>query len=100
MKKEQFLYKKEFGLGTLSLIICILGIMFSFTYIGNAYIGDKILNTLNLNVSRGIVSIILFFIAIYLGNQYRENLGAKLGRNFSVFFVGVISLVAIISMIF
>lgn len=99
-EKKQFLNLKEFGLGTLSLIICILGIMFSFTYIGNAYIGDRILNTLNLKISRGIVSIILFFISIYLGNQYKENLGAKLGKNFSVFFIGVISLVTIISMVF
>jgi len=80
--------KRNIGLGSLSLFITVIGILWDFTLFG-VCIGDNILNHLGLkawsNYNKGIhytfySSIIFFIPAFLLGVKYKNNFGATVGR--------------------
>ncbi len=84
---------KKIGLGSISLLFLIFGILFSFSWKNSEALGDTILRFLGLNPwSNGdtgthytiIYSLIFFMPALILGHKYKSNFGAKLGRNLSL----------------
>lgn len=87
MKEVNNTNAKKWGIGSLSLIISIFSIMFSFSSFGLKTIGETILTAIGVKFPIGIISIILFIIAIIIGYKYKEDFGAKLGKNLSVFFI-------------
>jgi len=91
---------KKWGIGTLSLIISIFSVMFSFTYVGEKNIGKYILNAIGVTVPvpTVIISIVLFFISVYIGHKYKYNYGAKLGKLLSITFLILIIILSITSL--
>jgi len=97
---------KELGIGTISLALCLVGILFSisFRYVS---IGDYILNGIGLNSwSNGnygihytiFYSLIFFIPSFLIGLKYKENYGSEIGRNVSAItgFVIFISLLGVV----
>lgn len=76
---------KELGIGTISLVLCILGILFGISF-RNVCIGDYMLNGIGLNAwSNGnsgmhytIYYSLLFFIPSFLiGLNHKNHFGSK-----------------------
>jgi len=81
---------KKCGIGTSALIICIVSIIFSFTSLGEKSIGVRF--------PVMVISIILFVIAIFIGQKYKENYFAKVGRNIGIFFIFLITILTVINL--
>lgn len=90
---------KKIGIGTVSLIISILSVMFSFTYVGQRNIGEYLLNVIGVAFPIPIISIILFCISIFLGYKYKNNYGAEFGKNLSITFLILIILFSIVRLV-
>lgn len=100
MGKINNINKKEWGIGTSALIISIFSIMFSFSSLGDKSIGENILNAIGIRFPVMIVSTILFVIAIFIGHKYIENYGAKAGRNISIFFIILMTILTVVNLPF
>ncbi len=87
MGKISNINTKKWGIGTSSLIISIFSVMFAFSSLGEKSIGENILDTIGIKFPVMVISTVLFVIAIVIGHKYRENYGAKLGKNISIFFI-------------
>ena len=94
---------KKIGFGSLSLLLFICGILFSFSFNGESY-GDSILRSIGLNPwSNGnsgvhyttFYSLIFFIGALILGFEFKNDFGAALGRTLSFFTIIFISISAI-----
>ena len=88
--------RRAFGMGTLSLPLVVLSIVWSFTLFG-VCAGDNILNMLGLrawsNGDSGIhftvyYSLVFFVSAFFLGTKYKNDFGAKTGRVISAIIGG------------
>jgi len=92
--------KKKLGIGSLALLLSIIGIFLSLTFHHNEVCyGDQIINFLGLkawsNGSSGthytiFYMLIFFAISIVLGYKYESNFGAKSGRVLSIVFSFII----------
>lgn len=85
--------ERKYGLGTLSIVIYILGILFDLQLDGHKSVGDRILNDIGIktwsNTSNGIhytifYSMIIFVSSLIIGIKYKDDYGGKLGRNLSI----------------
>lgn len=90
--------KKKIGIGSLSLLLFVVGCLFSFTF-DNLHIGDNILTYIGLKAwSNGnsgthytIFYSLLFFIpSLILGYKFKEDLGSKVGKILSTIMVTII----------
>lgn len=81
---------KKIGLGSLALLLWIIGILFSVSF------GDRLLEAIGLrawsSIDTGIhytfiYSFIFFIPALILAYQYKEDIGAKLGGRLSLFMI-------------
>ncbi|MDV4152651.1 hypothetical protein R0131_17625 [Clostridium sp. AL.422] len=90
------LNNKKIGLGSISLLLSIIGILFSFSFGDNLCYGDVILNYIGLkpwsNGNTGlhytvIYSLIFFIPAFILGYKYKNNFGAKIGKIVSLIMI-------------
>lgn len=97
MRKLININTRKYGIGTWALIISIFSIMFSFTSFWKKSIGEDILEAIGVRFPVMIISTILFVIAIFIGHKYRENYGAKVGRNISIFFIILMITLALIN---
>jgi hypothetical protein len=100
--------KRKFGLGSVSLILALMGIVWDCTFQGGFSIGDSILKAIGLPTwSNGgvmgtglhltIIYSLLFFIpAFLLGNKYKADFGAKAGKIISVVIVAITALFILI----
>ncbi|ATP40347.1 hypothetical protein CSE16_09965 [Solibacillus sp. R5-41] len=84
---------KKIGLGSISLLLFIFGILFSFSFGDRESYGDSILRFIGLNPwSNGdtglhytiFYSLIFYISALILGYKFKNDLGAKLGRTLSL----------------
>ena len=91
---------KKWGVGTLSLIISIFSIMFSFSSLGEKSIGENILKAIGVKFPVMVISTVLFLIAIFIGHKYREDYGAKFGKNLSISFIILMMILSVISSIY
>lgn len=87
---------RKIGFGSLSLLLWIMGILFSFSFGSQGAIGDRIVEIIGLrawsNIDTGthytvFYSFIFFIPSLILANQYKEDIGAKLGGRLSLFMV-------------
>jgi len=85
--------KRKLGLGTLSLLLSIIGVVWAFTFRGGICIGDNVLNYLGLkawsNGNTGIhftihYSLIFFIPAFFMAVKYNDDFGAKVGKTVSM----------------
>lgn len=91
--------KHKIGRGSFSIILLILGLGFSMPFSNGICIGDYIVRVLGLEAwSEGnggihytlFYSMIFFLPAWYLGDKYREDYGAEVGRGMSLIFTVLI----------
>jgi hypothetical protein len=87
---------KKIGLGSISLLLILFGILFSFSWKNSEAFGDTILRFLGFSPwSNGdtgihytvIYSLFFFISALILGHKHKSNFGAKLGRNLSLIMI-------------
>ena len=80
---------KKIGFGSLSLLLCVMGILFSFSFGNKGCYGDIILRFIGIqpwsNGSRGIhytlfYSSIFFIPSFIVGYKFKDDLGATLGK--------------------
>ncbi|MGE7183882.1 hypothetical protein ACQKKK_07680 [Peribacillus sp. NPDC006672] len=85
---------KDIGVGSLSFVLCIIGILFTFRFANKFCIGDSILNNIGLsawsNGDTGIhltmfYSVIFFIPSFIIGHIHPDNRGAKTGEIISGF---------------
>ena len=90
--------KKKIGIGSLSLLLFVVGCLFSFTFY-NLTIGDNILTNIGLKAwSNGnsgthytIFYALLFFVpSLILGYKFNEDFGSKVGKILSTIMVTII----------
>ncbi|SHE93978.1 hypothetical protein [Clostridium fallax] len=92
------LYKKKFSIyGITGMFFSILGIMCSFSYIGNLSLGQILLRQTNSKVLTSVVSLSLFAISIYIGNKFKDDCIAKLGKKISIFMFLLLVILSIIT---
>ena len=86
---------KKIGIGTLSLLLSIIGILWAVTFKSGFCIGDNVLNLVGMSAwSIGdtrtrthytvFYSLLFFVPAIIFGYIYSDNLGVKTGRVLSI----------------
>ncbi|WP_434511927.1 hypothetical protein [Desulfitobacterium sp. AusDCA] len=88
--------KKKLGLGTISLLLSIIGILFAFSFGDNRCYGDIILEFVGIkawsNSSSGIhytifYSLIFFVPSVIIGYKFKNDLGATVGRYVSLIMI-------------
>lgn len=84
---------KKIGLGSLSLLLCIIGISFPFSFGSKGAYGDNILQFVGLkpwsNGDTGIhytvfYSLIFFVMALVFSYKFKNDFGAKVGKIISL----------------
>ena len=97
---------KNIGVGSLSLLLCIVGILFTFSFGNKICWGDSILNFLGLkawsNGNDGLhytifYSLIFFIPSVIIGYKFKKNLGATVGKIVSLILLVLIFMMAILS---
>ena len=97
---------KELGIGTISLALCLVGILFAISF-RHVCMGDYIVDGLGLNSwSNGnfrihytiFYSLIFFIPSFFIGLKYKENYGAKIGRNLSAI-IGIIIFISLLGVV-
>ena len=87
--------KNKIGIGSLSLLLCIIGFLFSFTF-NDICIGDNILTSIGLKAwSNGnsgtqytlFYSLLFFIPSVILGYKFKDNFGSKVGKILSTIMV-------------
>lgn len=76
---------KEFNVGSISLILSIFGVMFSFVSWDGKYLGEHILSGINISFPYGLLSLIILFISYFIGYKY-NNYFARTGRRIAIVF--------------
>lgn len=93
------------GYGTLSLIIFIFACFFSFNIGSEKAIGDIFLESIGVYPWTGyetgfhytiIFSLSMTYFSWLLGDRYKEDLGAVIGKNLSKYFSIIVSIMAIL----
>lgn len=89
---------KKIGVGTLSLLLSIIGILWSVTFKGGFCIGDHVLNLSGMSAwSNGdtrthytvFYSLLFFVLAIILSYKYADSFGEKIGRVLSMIILAI-----------
>jgi putative effector of murein hydrolase LrgA (UPF0299 family) len=95
--------KRKVGIGTISLPLALLGLVWSLEIQGFC-LGDIVLNFIGLrawtNVDTGLhltvfYSLLFFVPALILSYKHKENIGSKIGRILSIIFIGLILLLTL-----
>lgn len=83
---------KKLGIGSISLVLSILGGMFSFTAWDSKYLGEHILTAINISFPYPLISIVILFISFFIGYRYKNHYFTKSGRVISEIFISLIFL--------
>lgn len=97
---DQITNSKKWGIGSLSLFLSILGSMFSFTFWNGKELGKHFLNAIGVSFPAPIISLILLFIALFIGYKYKNDYLAKSGKAISIVFISIIVVLTITSSLF
>lgn len=93
---------KKIGLGSISLLLCIMGILFSFNFGDRVCYGDIILKYMDLkpwsNGDKGthytvFYSLIFFISSFVLALKFKNDFGAKMGKIISSIMIIIIILI-------
>ena len=81
--------QKKLGVGSLSLLLSVIGILFYFTDLREPRmtLGELILQKLHLNISTVPVTLAIFAIASIIGMRNKDDLFSKSGRNIAHVFL-------------
>lgn len=93
---------KKIEFGSISLLLCISGILFDFSFGDKVCYGDIILNYIGLNPwSNGysgthytvLYSLIFFIPSFILGYKFKNSIGANIGKAISLIMIVLIILI-------
>lgn len=87
---DQITTSKKWGIGSFSLFLSILGVMFSFTFWNGKELGKHFLNAIGISFPAPIISLILLFISLFIGHKYKNYYLAKSGKAISIVFISTI----------
>ena len=87
---------KKFGIGSISLILSIFGVMFSFTSWDGKFLGEHILSKINISFPFGVISLVILFISFFIGYKYKNDYFATSGRRIAIVFSLLIVVLSII----
>lgn len=96
--------KNKIGIGSLSLLLCIIGFLFSFTF-NDICIGDNILTSIGLKAwSNGnsgthytlFYSLLFFIPSVILGYKFKYSFGSKMGKILSA----IMAIMIIVNLVF
>ncbi len=62
---------KNWGIGSVSLILSILATMFSFTFFNGKYFGEHILKLMGISLPINEISLVMLVIALFIGYKYK-----------------------------
>lgn len=96
---KNVVHTKKFGIGSLTLLISLFSVMFSFTYFNGKYLGEHIFNSLGISFPYGLASLILFGIAYFIASKNIDDKFAKAGKNISIVFSILILASSILSIL-
>ena len=91
---------KKYGIGSISLILSIFGVMFSFTTWNGKELGEHVLNAIGIAFPVGIISLVILCISFFIGYKYKNDYFAKSGRVISEVFILLIFVLIISSTLF
>lgn len=81
---------KKFGIGTLSLVMSIVGIYILVNKLEGWDIISYILGIAGIPLKNRIVAVGLFSISIFIGHKYNKDYCAKAGKLLSIIFIAII----------
>lgn len=90
--------KRKIGVGTISLLLSIMGILFAFSFGDNGCYGDVVLEAIGIkpwsNGSNGIhytifYSFTFFVPSVIIGYMFKNNLGATVGKYVSLIMIAL-----------
>lgn len=96
---------KKIGLGSFSLLLSAIGILFDFTFKNNESLGDIILRFIGVNPWSNSIhhtvfySLIFFILSVIIGFKFKNNLGSTLGKIISLIMIILILLLSPASLI-
>ncbi|MGL4991838.1 MAG: hypothetical protein ACRC57_11855 [Sarcina sp.] len=96
---EKKINLKTWGVGSVSLVLAILGVMFSFTEWGGKSLGGHFFYWIGIEFPTMIISLILLGCAVFIGYKYKENYLAKTGKIIAKIFIVLMLVLSIISII-
>jgi hypothetical protein len=88
--------KKKFGLGSLSIVLALMGIVWDCSFHGYLTVGNYVINMLGLRkwslgglIGTGtrltlFYSLLFFLPSFLLGNKYQDDFGAYVGKTISL----------------
>ena len=89
---------KKIGIGSISLILSILGGMFSLTAWDGKYLGEHILSSINITFPfQGMLLVTL--ISLFIGYKYKNDYFAKSGRVIAEVFISLIVVLVLVNLI-
>lgn len=98
-------FNKRVGLGSISFLLCIIGILFGVSFRDKRSYGDIVLKFIGLNPwSNGnnglhytvFYSLIFFIPALIIGHKFKNSLGATVGKIISL----IMSILILFSLLF
>lgn len=96
----QIIDSKKLGIGSISLVLSIFGAMFSFTAWDGKYLGEHILNIINISFSVQLISLVILAISFFIGYKYKNDYFAKSGRVVAVIFISIIFILTVSQLFF
>lgn len=94
---DQITTPKKWGIGSISLLLSIIGAMFSFTFWNGKELGKHFLNYIGVSFPASVISLILLFISLFIGYKYKNDYLAKSGKAISIVFISIIFVLTITS---
>ena len=96
---------KKIGIGSISLILSILGGMFSLTAWDGKYLGEHILSSINITFPfQGmllvtLISLVILLISLFIWYKYKNDYFAKSGRVIAEVFISLIVVLVLVNLI-
>lgn len=96
---EKKINLKTWGVGSVSVVFAILGVMFYFTEWGGKSLGGHFFSWIGIQFPTMIISLIILGCAVFIGYKYKENYLAKTGKVIAEIFIALILALSVISII-
>jgi|SRR5690625_5361563 len=91
--------RKPLGWGSLSLLIFVTNLLFSYWAINKKLVGEHILDFIGLNMPIVIVTVILLIFSVILGKQFSDHIFAKTGSTLSLILLSMFVLTVVVGII-
>ena len=91
MKKDV----RSLGWGSLSLLLFIVSVLFSYLTLNKKLLGEHVLNYLDINMPAAIVTVILLILAVVIGNRFNNHIFAKSGKVLSLILLSLFALMTL-----